>query len=135
MKELFRGFGPLFARQAIAWTVFLQSDLFVRSTIRKIMKYNEKEEIPSKYLVFASVCVALMNTTLIMPFDCVKTHMEKRDPTNTYLNTFRNIYRQGGMLSFFTGYRIRFIMYFINSLFVVNLLEKLESIAHYIKSK
>jgi len=78
--------------------------------------------------------VALMNTTLIMPFDCVKTHLEKKDPTTTYLNTFRNIYRQGGMFSFFTGYRIRFFMYFINSLFVVNLLEKLESIAHYIKA-
>eukprot|EP00347_Sterkiella_histriomuscorum_P001661 403371157 len=135
MKELFRGFGPLFARQSMAWTVFLQSDLLVRTTIRKVMKYDEKEQIPSKFLVPASIIVALLNTTLVMPFDCVKTHMEKRDPTNTYINTFKNIYRQGGMLSFFTGYRIRFFMYFINSLFVVNLLEKLESIAHFLRSQ
>ena len=119
----------------MVWSVFLQSDLLVRSTIRRIMKIDASQEIPSKYLTPGAIAVALLNTTLVMPFDCVKTHMEKRDPSNTYLNSFRTIYRQGGALAFFTGYRIRFFMYFINSLFVVNLLEKLESIGKYLKSK
>lgn len=79
--------------------------------------------------------VALANTSLVMPFDCVKTHMEKRDPTSTYLNTFRNIYNQAGMIGFFTGYRIRFLLYFTNALFVVNLLERLESIAWFLKTE
>jgi len=70
-----------------------------------------------------------------MPFDCVKTHMEKRDPTSTYIQTFRNIYRQGGMLGFFTGFRLRFLLYFTNALFAVNLMEKLEAIAVFLRSK
>lgn len=57
------------------------------------MNIPEKAEIATKFLIPASMVVALVNTTLVMPFDCVKTHMEKRDPTQTYLNTFRNIYR------------------------------------------
>ena len=29
-KELFRGYGPLFMRQAMAWIIFLQTDLLVK---------------------------------------------------------------------------------------------------------
>jgi hypothetical protein len=76
----------------MAWIIFLQTDLLVKKQIRKIMNIPEKSEIPTRFLIPASVIVALVNTSLVMPFDCVKTHMEKRDPTSTYLNTFRNIY-------------------------------------------
>jgi hypothetical protein len=91
-KELFRGFTPLFTRQAISWTVFLQTDFFVKQTIRKAYTITHEQAIPTKLLLPASLCVALINTAIVMPFDCVKTHMEKVDPTSTYLNTFRTIY-------------------------------------------
>ena len=74
-----------------------------------------------------------MNTTMVMPFDCVKTQMEKKDPTFTYLNTFRNVYRQAGMIGFYTGFRLRFLLYLTNSMFAVNLLEKLEGIKSFLK--
>ena len=51
------------------------------------------EAVPTKLLITASLGVALINTAIVMPFDCVKTHMEKVDPTSTYLNTFRTIYQ------------------------------------------
>lgn len=72
----------------------------------------------------------MVNTAIVMPLDCVKTHMEKVDPTSTYINTFKTIYeRGGGMGGFFTGYRLRFMLHFTNALFAVNFLEKLETIA------
>lgn len=37
----------------------------------------------------ASAIVALINTTIIMPLDCVKTHLEKVNPSNTYLAAFK----------------------------------------------
>lgn len=83
----------------------------------------------------ASVIVALVNTTVVMPFDCVKTHMEKVDPTSTYLKTFSNIYSQAGILGFFTGMRLRFLLYLTNAIFVVNFLERLDNISNYIKKK
>jgi hypothetical protein len=77
----------------------------------------------------ASLLVAMVNTAIVMPFDCVKTHMEKVDPTSTYVNTFKTIYKQaGGISGFFTGYRLRFMLHLTNALFAVNFLEKLESI-------
>ena len=78
--------------------------------------------------------ITLINTTLVMPFDCVKTHMEKRDPTSTYLQTFRNIYREAGIITFFTGFRIRFMMYFLNIMFATVLMEKLESVASFLRT-
>ena len=69
----------------------------------------------------------MANTTLVMPFDCVKTHMEKVNPTSSYADAVGAIYKKGGVLGFFTGVRLRFFLYFTNALFTVNLLEKLES--------
>ena len=62
-----------------------------------------------------------------MPFDCVKTHMEKVNPTSNYSGALKAIYSEAGLLGFFTGVRLRFLLYFTNALFTVNLLEKLET--------
>jgi hypothetical protein len=70
---------------------------------------------------------------MIMPFDCVKTHMEKVDPQSSYKGAFKSIYKQGGMLGFFTGVRLRFLLYLTNAVFVVNLLERLEFLAKSVK--
>ena len=35
VHEIFRGFGPLFARQCVSWSAFLQTDYQVKSFIRK----------------------------------------------------------------------------------------------------
>ena len=63
-----------------------------------------------------------------MPFDCIKTHMEKVNPTSTYREAAREIYMKGGVLGAFTGVRIRFFLYFTSSAFTVTLLEKLDGI-------
>ena len=122
-------------RSLLSWSAFLQTDLFVKQTLRRVYGIRSDEEVPVKLLVPGSLCVALANTAFVMPFDCVKTHMEKVDPTSTYANTFKTIYRQGGGISaFFTGYRLRFLLHFTNALFAVNFLEKLEAIARRMRS-
>jgi len=40
------------------------------------------------YLILASVFVAIINTTFVMPLDCVKTHMEKVDPQSNYIGAY-----------------------------------------------
>jgi len=85
--------------------------------------------VPYKYLIPASVVVSLVNTSLVMPFDCVKTHMEKINPKTNYIAAFKEIYGSAGFLGFFTGVRLRMILGFTNTLFVVNILEFLEHIS------
>ena len=134
-NELFRGYTMLLIRTSLNWTVFLQTDLFVKSQIRSALSLRSDEEISSWYLIPASSIVAIANTSLVMPFDCVKTHMEKVNPTSTYGGAVGAIYQAGGVLGFFTGVRLRFMLYFTNALFTVNLLEKLESIVNSAKRK
>jgi len=35
-QELFRGFTPLFVRQSISWSVFLQTDLAIKGWLRRV---------------------------------------------------------------------------------------------------
>lgn len=121
----------MFMRQTIAWTLFLQLDLFVKTTLRRVYKIPDAQEISTRLLIPASVAVALMSTFIVMPFDCVKTQMEKKETTKTYTNTFKSVYNQAGLLGFYTGFRLRFLLYLTNSMFTVNFLEKLESIKNY----
>ena len=76
----------------------------------------------------ASAIIALLITTIIMPLDCVKTHLEKVNPSNTYLGAFKEIYIKSGnkYSGFFTGVRLRFLLYFSNAIFTVNILEFLK---------
>lgn len=82
--ELFRGYGPLFMKNCIHWSIFLQSDLFIKKYIRKSYQIPDNESIPTHLLFRASAFVAVVNTTMVMPFDCVKTHLEKVGPSDTY---------------------------------------------------
>ena len=69
----------------MSWSVFLQTDHAVKKLIRNRYQIGEKEAIPVAYLLPASAVVAMVNTTLVMPFDCIKTHLEKVSPSSSYL--------------------------------------------------
>ena len=98
--------------------------------IRRHYQIPDSESIPTSKLVPASAFVALVNTCMVMPLDCVKTHLEKVSPSATYSQAVKEIYKQSGnsCLGFFTGVRLRFLLYLTNAVFVVNILEKFDSL-------
>ena len=67
------------------WTVFLQTDHAVKQAIRRVYSIPDSDKIPVNLLMPASGLVAIVNTVLVMPFECVKTHLEKINPSNTYV--------------------------------------------------
>ena len=77
-----------------------------------------------------------------MPFDNVKTFLQKhnidlkdggKEVRNikyfTIRNAFKHIYKTKGLFGFFTGYRVRLCIHFINAGCTVVLLEWLDNIA------
>lgn len=104
--------------------------MLVKKMIRQHYKISDSESIPTSMLIPASALVALVNTCIVMPFDCVKTHLEKVSPSATYNQAVREIYKQSGnsCLGFFTGVRLRFLLHLTNAIFVVNILEKFDSL-------
>ena len=79
IRELFRGYLPLFTRQCVAWVTFLVADSKMKSTLRLYLDIPQTERIPSSYLVPGSIVVAICNTLLIMPFDSMKTHLQREN--------------------------------------------------------
>ena len=69
----------------MSWSIFLQTDHAVKKAIRNRYEIKESESIPIRYLLPASAIVAMVNTTLVMPFDCIKTHLEKVNPSGNYI--------------------------------------------------
>ena len=128
-KELYRGYNALFARQVATWTIFLQSDLLIKTMIRKYNNMPEDAPLTNKQLSLSVVFVALMNTSIIMPMDVVKTYFQKADPSTKYLDAYKSIYKQGGFFGLFTGFRPRLALNFSNSFFAVVLMEKMDKYA------
>ena len=75
MRELWRGYVPLFTRQCVAWVAFLTADSKMKSVMRNYLGLTREERIPSRYIAPGSLCVAVINTLVIMPFDSMRTHM------------------------------------------------------------
>ena len=64
----------------MAWSVFLQTDHQIKNRIRYFYDINKDTPIPASLLMPASAVVALVNTCMVMPLDCVKTHLAKVNP-------------------------------------------------------
>jgi hypothetical protein len=77
VRELYRGYFPLLTRQTVAWVTFLIADQQMKDVLRHHLLLNRSEAIPARHLMVGSMFVALINTVVIMPFDCIKTHMQK----------------------------------------------------------
>lgn len=81
LKELFRGFTPLLLRQSVAWVLWMEMDQIMKTILRKKLNLERTEKIPNKYLLAGSFFVALTGTLVIMPFDAIKTNLQKADLT------------------------------------------------------
>mmetsp|Transcript_43376 Transcript_43376/g.57425 ORF Transcript_43376/g.57425 Transcript_43376/m.57425 type:complete len:91 (+) Transcript_43376:247-519(+) len=80
-REMFRGYLPLFTRQCVAWVCFLTADSKMKSTLRGYLGLDQTERIPQAYIVPGSFVVAVCSTLAIMPFDSMKTHMQRENLT------------------------------------------------------
>jgi hypothetical protein len=93
-------------------------------------------------LVLCSLLTSMTTVFCIMPFDNIKTYLQKnnleakdgvRIEKNrgqlTIMNAVKDIYKKAGPIGFFTGWRIKLCVNFINSSFTVCLLEWLDSLA------
>ena len=61
-----------------------------------------------------------------MPFDMIKTNMQKEKPFATIREALKSYANRGNARSLFTGWRIRLCQYFIHGVFTMNILEKME---------
>ena len=63
----------------------------------------------------------------VMPFDAMKTMMQKVKPTQTLGDTVLEVWREAGIKGFFVGWRVRYMLYLLQALFTVDIIERFEN--------
>lgn len=125
-SELYRGYIALWVRQQISWTVFLQADMIAKSSMRKYYKIPDDKTLNNFQLVAWVIFVAVTNVMCVMPLDVAKTFLQKAHPSTKYLEAYRIIYRKGGILGLFTGFRPRLASMLLTSFIGVFFMEKMK---------
>ena len=91
------------------------------------MKIKEDERIKTRYLIPGSFGVACINTFCVMPFDNIKTQMQRFNlPEQSFYNAYKFTTEQRGFGGLWVGWRFRLTHYMFSALFTVDLLEKME---------
>ena len=63
----------------------------------------------------------------VMPFDAMKTMMQKVKPTSDLQTTVKEVYMEAGIKGFFVGWRVRYMLYLLQALFTVDIIERFEN--------
>jgi len=125
-RELFRGLWIHMLRQNVSWVVWLETDAWTKMYIRR--KYNidpYKQTIPFGLMLPLALVSSVINVLAVMPFDMVKTNLQKEKPERVVklIKTYATIHN---VKYFFVGWRLRFLQYFIQNIFTMNMLETME---------
>jgi len=134
-KELFRGLFINIIRQNVSWLVWLETDAWSRMYIRK--KYNigtYEKSIPFMKMLPIALLTSIVNVLAVMPFDMLKTNVQKEEPDNVKTLIQKYAHRKG-IKYLFVGWRVRLVQYFIQNVFTMNMLESMEFKYRQIKKK
>jgi Mitochondrial carrier protein len=74
-----------------------------------------------------SLFVSLINVMCVMPFDAMKTMMQKVKPTSNLTETAKEVFREAGFKGFFVAWRVRYLLYLTQALFTVDIIERFEN--------
>jgi hypothetical protein len=99
----------------------------VKKIIRKNFAIPDDQNIPTRYLLVASFFISLINVICVMPFDAMKTMMQKVKPTETLPDTVKKVWREAGFTGFFVAWRVRYMLYLTQALFTVDIIERFEN--------
>lgn len=124
-KEMLRGIQAVYLRQITAWVSFLLTDEKLKNLEKKKI---QKEDLPFMSLMKVSFCVGVINTAVNMPFDVVKTQMQKagHPKQSSVMHLMKTVYRSSGVRGLYAGWQVRLVQYMVQSVFTVSILEHLE---------
>lgn len=125
-SELTRGLNAVFARQVTSWVSFLVTEDKFKNWERK---RTNTTQLSFFSLIKVSFCVGCANTLVNMPFDTVKTNLQKKNfiANEGVLKTMLKIVKTHGMRGLYAGASVRLFQYMIQSAVTVTLLDSLES--------
>jgi hypothetical protein len=128
VKDLYIGAVALLYRQTLSWITFLGFTSLFKESILK-----QKGSIDYYDTLYIGAMVGLVNTTVIMPVDFIKTHKQKFKELGdrSFIETLKHLTKGetliwNKIMTVYSGWRVRTFHYFINSFATLSLVDKLE---------
>lgn len=127
VHTLYKGLNVTMLRQVVSWLTFLivhdQLMVWVKSDVGSV------SHLSLYMLLGIGLIEGAINTAVVLPFDCVKTHQQKMNATEneSFALKMKWIYWHYGIRGLYVGWQARMVQYMINSGFTVAVLESLRA--------
>lgn len=124
IKELYRGLSAMAPRQVLTWVVFMVTHDWLVASAKM---YVGTSVLPLTVLVAISLIEGGIHGALVLPFDCLKTHMQKYQAKESLyiVDVALSIYKRYGIRGFYAGWWATLIKYSIHALLTTPALEYL----------
>lgn len=128
LKDFYSGVKPLLMRQSLSWVSFLGFTSLFKESVISYKGYTDFYD-----LVAIGMLVGILNTTVIMPADFIKTHSQKFGNlggmsmvscVSLLTQAEKSIFSK--LMIVYCGWRIRVVHYLINSVATISLIDHLE---------
>lgn len=123
--QLYKGLGPVAARQVTSWVTFLSSNAY----LRRLLRMHEDREISIKKLFWISLGSAVVNITFVMPLDFIKTRIQRFGQSEqSMLQVLRSATQSAPTFPLkvamaYSGSTVRLLHYILNAFLTTPLLE------------
>jgi hypothetical protein len=128
LKDFYSGVNALLMRQALSWVSFLGFTSLFKESVISYKGYTDFYD-----LVAIGMMVGVINTTVIMPADFIKTHSQKFGQlgglsmvgcVTLLTQAEKNVFSK--LMIVYCGWRVRVAHYLINSVATISLIDHLE---------
>lgn len=129
LRDLFKGLKVSFVKSAASWTSYLVFEEDIRKFVMKSDTNNDEITISKQVLIGFLAGVA--NSILTLPFDTIKTQMQKYDSNSEkqlIFSTFRNIVTAHGVKGLYAGWLFRLPSYIIVAIITSHNIQKIDKI-------
>lgn len=125
LKMFMRDINIVYPRQMIAWGTYMIPEEMLKNFVRS---KQQSKDLSPETLLGISVSVGVLNTAATMPFDAIKTLVQKDKPMENkgVIKTLKYAYKSFGVKGLYAGWQARSTQYVIQAFLTANLVESLE---------
>ena len=115
----------VYPRQIVAWGTYMIPEEMLKNAVRS---QQGSKNLSQQSILGISIAVGVVNTLATMPFDAIKTLVQKDNPVPNQgvIKTMSYAYNNYGLQGLYAGWKVRGAQYIVQAFLTANLIENLE---------
>jgi hypothetical protein len=130
LKNLFRGLKVSYVRSMTSWTCYLVAEDKIRKLVEQTNGCKENKKISLIETIFIGTLGGSINSLVTLPFDAVKTHLQKSDSfkSQKIFLTMKELFGNHGLKGLYAGWQFRVPAYVIVGIISSGNMQKIDKI-------